>query len=187
MVLTWLFLATFPSDNLNIWAWFWTACSRGCWSMLEQNESGVDVRRFYRDKAVFIVAVLPCLAYRCRRNDIDTMVSKKHAMQILTSEHVSTSPIRMRRLENCGPERRIHSWGSTSWQNQIEKLSSLLGYKCKWQQGLNQSTTVLQHLAKALQRSHSLRACGCRSRNGKQCAGAQENLIWETPAEPIKQ
>ena len=98
--------------------------------MLEQNKSGVDVRRFYRDKAVFIVAALPCLAYRCCRNDIDTMLSKKHAMQILTSAHVSTSPILysvgMRRLENCGPERRIHSWGSTSWQNQIEKLSSLL-------------------------------------------------------------
>ena len=102
--------------------------------MLELNESGVDVRRFYRDKAVSIVAgALPCLAYRCCRNDIDTMLNKKHAAQFPTAARVSTSPIfnniysvAMREASGeLRPGKAYPQLGKR--QSQIETQSSLLG------------------------------------------------------------
>ena len=71
------------------------------------------------------------------------------------------------------------------WQNQIEMQSSLLGTGSKvW---INPSPEACSTWTKHCNdHTASLRACGCRSRNGKQFAGAQENLIWESPTKSYK-
>lgn len=70
-------------------------------------------------------------------------------------------------------------------QNQIETQSSLLGTGSKF--WINPSPEACSTWTKHCNDyTASLRACGCRSRNGKQFAGAQENLIWESPTKIYK-
>ena len=112
-------LATFPSNKNSI-------CLKSVQQGLLENARAKRIRcrraEVLQRQGSFhcyplLLERFPVLAYRCCRNDIDTMLNKKHTAQFPTAARVSTSPIFivlpcMRRLENCAPERRIHSWGS---------------------------------------------------------------------------
>ena len=84
-------LATFPSKKMSI-------CLKSVQQGLLENARAKRIRCrraevLQRQGSFHCCWSAPCLAYRCCRNDIDTMLNKKHAAQFPTAARVSTSPI----------------------------------------------------------------------------------------------